>query len=127
LLAQTLDIPSERYTVSFQSRLGRDPWIKPYTDLLLRDFPKRGVKRLAVFCPAFVADCLETLEEIDLRGRETFLAAGGDAFTMVPSLNTHPRWVEAASDIVRAVLSAETRSARDNASKTSRATSTEVL
>ena len=99
-----MGVAPERYTVSFQSRLGGDPWIKPYTDLLLREFPQKGVKRLVVFCPAFVADCLETLEEIGLRGRDSFLAAGGDAFAMVPSLNTHPRWVTAAADLGKHAL-----------------------
>ena len=103
-IAEALHLPADRYTVSFQSRLGRDLWIKPYTDHLLRDFPEKGVKRLVVFCPAFVADCLETLEEIELRGRDTFLAAGGNVFSMVPSLNTHPRWVEAVVDLVRKAL-----------------------
>jgi len=103
-MASLMGVAPERYTVSFQSRLGGDPWIKPYTDLLLREFPQKGVKRLVVFCPAFVADCLETLEEIGLRGRDSFLAAGGDAFAMVPSLNTHPRWVTAAADLVKHAL-----------------------
>jgi protoheme ferro-lyase len=103
-IATALRLPADRYTVSFQSRLGRDPWIKPYTDHLLRDFPEKGVKRLVVFCPAFVADCLETLEEIELRGRDAFLAAGGDAFAMVPSLNTHPRWVETVVELIRKAL-----------------------
>jgi len=103
-IATALGLPADRYTVSFQSRLGLDPWIKPYTDHLLRGFPEKGVKRLVVFCPAFVADCLETLEEIGLRGRDTFLAAGGKAFAMVPSLNTHPRWVETVVDLVRKAL-----------------------
>jgi len=103
-VAEALGLPADRYTVSFQSRLGRDPWIKPYTDHLLRDFPGKGVKRLVVFCPAFVADCLETLEEIGLRGRDAFLAAGGDAFAMVPSLNTHPRWVETVVELIRKAL-----------------------
>jgi protoporphyrin/coproporphyrin ferrochelatase len=104
LLAAALGIPADGYTVSFQSRLAGDPWIKPYTDILLREFPTRGVKRLVVFCPAFVADCLETLEEIGIRGRESFLAAGGDAFAMVPSLNSHPRWVDTVVDLVRKAL-----------------------
>ena len=65
-------------------RLGRDPWLKPYTDFELVELPRRGVKKLLVICPAFVSDCLETLEEIGLRGRETFLAAGGEAFAHIP-------------------------------------------
>lgn len=100
LLAEELGLTPDRYHVSFQSRLGRVPWIKPYTDAALRELPKRGVKRLAVLCPAFVADCLETLEEIGLRGKSTFLAAGGEAFHLVPSLNAHPMWVEAVADML---------------------------
>jgi len=104
MLALALGLTPDRYSVSFQSRLGREAWIKPYTDHMLREFPKRGVKRLVVFCPAFVADCLETLEEIGLRGRDTFLAAGGDAFELAPSLNTHPGWVETVANLVRKAL-----------------------
>jgi len=103
-VAEAFGLGPDRYTVAFQSRLGGDPWIKPYTDHLLREFPSKGVKRLVVFCPAFVADCLETLEEIGLRGRDTFLAAGGDTFAMAPSLNATPRWVEAVADLVRKAL-----------------------
>lgn len=101
LLAEELQLSPDGYQVTFQSRLGRVPWIKPYTDVALRELPKRGVKRLAVLSPAFVADCLETLEEIGLRGKDTFLAAGGEAFHLVPSLNAHPMWVEAVAEMVR--------------------------
>jgi protoporphyrin/coproporphyrin ferrochelatase len=83
------------YTVCFQSRLGRTPWITPHTDVLLDDLPKKGVKRLAVMCPAFVADCLETLEEIGMRAKDQFKAAGGEELTLVPSLNATPPWVDA--------------------------------
>jgi ferrochelatase len=88
-------IPPEKYSVTFQSRLGNDPWLKPYTDFELQALPKRGVKKLLVICPAFVADCLETLEEIGLRGRATFLQAGGREFAQIPCLNEQPRWIEA--------------------------------
>jgi protoporphyrin/coproporphyrin ferrochelatase len=80
--------------VAFQSRLGRDPWLKPYTDHVLESMGKAGVKKLLVICPAFVSDCLETLEEIGLRGRESFRAAGGGELTLIPCLNDHPRWVQ---------------------------------
>jgi ferrochelatase len=83
------------YTVCFQSRLGRTPWITPHTDVLLDELAKQGKKRLAVLCPAFVADCLETLEEIGMRAREQFKAAGGEELTLVPSLNATPAWVDA--------------------------------
>lgn len=85
----------KKFSVAFQSRLGRDPWMRPYTDEELARLAKAGVKRLLVICPAFVSDCLETIEEIGQRGRETFLRAGGERFTLVPCLNDHPRWIEA--------------------------------
>ena len=88
-------------SVSFQSRLGRAVWIRPYTDIVLPELARRGVKRVAVFCPAFVADCLETLEEIGIRAEEDFKAAGGEALRLVPSLNAHPAWVRAAAELVR--------------------------
>jgi ferrochelatase len=100
-LAEQLALPPDGWTVSFQSRLGRTPWIKPYTDELLDSLPKRGVKRLAVFSPAFVADCLETLEEIGIRAREQFRAAGGEELVLVPSLNATSAWVDAVVDMVR--------------------------
>lgn len=94
-LARALALPQDRYSVSFQSRLGKTPWIRPYTDDVLHELAQRGVKDLAVVCPAFVADCLETLEEIAMRAQETFIAAGGTRLRLVPSLNAHPTWVQA--------------------------------
>jgi len=94
-------IPSKKFSVSFQSRLGRDPWLQPYTDAELRRLPQHGVKKLLVMCPAFVADCLETLEEIAMRGREIFIESGGEDLTLVPCLNEHPRWLDALEKIVR--------------------------
>ena len=82
------------YSVSFQSRLGRDPWLKPYTDLELPRLAAAGVKQLLVICPAFVSDCLETIEEIRLRGRASFIAAGGADLRQIPCLNDHPLWLE---------------------------------
>ena len=87
-------VPPGKYSVSFQSRLGKDPWLKPYTDFELAEFPQRGIRKLLVICPAFVSDCLETIEEINLRGRETFLAAGGKEFAQIPCLNVEPKWIE---------------------------------
>jgi protoporphyrin/coproporphyrin ferrochelatase len=111
-LTERLGLPRAQTTVSFQSRLGRTPWLKPYTDLLLGELAAKGVRRLAVLCPAFVADCLETLEEIGIRARADFLRAGGEALTLVPSLNAHPAFVRALVQLVREV---ETRSSTDEA------------
>ncbi len=83
-------IANDRYTLAFQSRLGRDQWLEPYTDQVLRDLPEKGIKELAVICPAFLCDCLETLEEIEIRGKKTFLEAGGESFRMIPCLNDSP-------------------------------------
>jgi len=101
-LAAALGLAAERHSVSFQSRLGREPWIRPYTDERLPALAQAGVRRLAVLCPAFVADCLETLEEIGIRAREQWLALGGEDLLLVPSLNASPRWVEAVAALVRA-------------------------
>jgi protoporphyrin/coproporphyrin ferrochelatase len=95
------NIPSRKFSVSFQSRLGRDPWLKPHTECEFERLPQSGVKRLLVMCPAFVADCLETLEEIAMRGRESFIEAGGKNFTLIPCLNEHPRWLDALGTMVR--------------------------
>ncbi len=94
-IAERLGLKKEDYTICFQSRLGRTPWIKPYTDIVIDELAKNGKKRLAVFCPAFVADCLETLEEIGMRAKEQFIQAGGEDLKLIPSLNAHPTWVTA--------------------------------
>lgn len=94
LLAERLAIPSEKWFISFQSRLGRDPWLSPSTDATLRRFGREGVKRLKILCPAFITDCLETLEEIAVEGKETFLEAGGEDFALIPCLNEHPALIE---------------------------------
>jgi protoporphyrin/coproporphyrin ferrochelatase len=91
-----------RYSVAFQSRLGRDPWLTPYTDRELERLAREGTKRLVVICPAFVADCLETLEEMGLRGRASFLNAGGREFHLIPCLNEHPAWIESLAGMVLA-------------------------
>lgn len=94
-LAERLGLKDDDYSVSFQSRLGRTPWIKPYTDEEIKKLAERGIRKLAVMIPSFTADCLETLEEIAIRGEEDFQEAGGESLTMVPSLNADPRWLEA--------------------------------
>jgi len=88
LVAQKLNLSPGQYSISFQSRLGRDEWIKPFTAEVLETYPSQGIKDLVVVCPAFVADCLETLEEIAMGGKEIFMNAGGESFTVVPCLNT---------------------------------------
>ena len=93
-IVERLNLPAEKYSVSFQSRLGKG-WLQPFTDIRFEEMPREGIKKLLVICPAFISDCLETLEEIDERGRESFLKAGGESFTMIPCLNTHPLWVSA--------------------------------
>jgi ferrochelatase len=95
LVTAALGIPKEKWGFSFQSRLGRDPWLKPYTDFRLKELPGEGVKKLLVISPAFVSDCLETLEEIAEEGKEIFLHAGGEHFEMIPCLNVHPLWITA--------------------------------
>jgi ferrochelatase len=100
-LAARLALQDGRWSVSFQSRLGRAQWIRPYTDATIVELAARGKRRLVVFCPAFVTDCLETLEEIGIRARAQFLAAGGEQLTLVPSLNASPAWADALVKIVR--------------------------
>ena len=94
-LAAQLGLTADDYEVAFQSRLGRSPWIKPYTDLRVRKLAREGVKRLAVLSPSFVADCLETIEEIGMRAAADFVAHGGEELRLVPSLNSEPVWIDA--------------------------------
>lgn len=102
-------IPADKHEVSFQSRLGREEWLKPYTDFRLNDLPKKGVKKLLVFSPAFTADCLETLEEMAEEGKETFLHAGGESYELVPCLNDHPAYVAWTADRITRWLAGERR------------------
>jgi ferrochelatase len=102
-VARKLSIPEEKYSFSFQSRLGSDKWLKPYTAQEFEEMPKRGIKNLIVVCPAFVSDCLETLEEIWEEGKEDFEKAGGEAFTVVPCLNVNPDWVTTAINLINEV------------------------
>lgn len=100
LLAKALNLTQDQYAVAFQSRLGRTPWIKPYTDQLLPTLREKGINNIAVVCPSFVADCLETVEEVNIQIREQWAALGGQAFTFIPCLNDHPAWVKALGNIV---------------------------
>ena len=93
LVTDALHIPKDKFSISFQSRLGKG-WLTPFTDIRLEEMPKEGVKKLLILCPAFVSDCLETLEEIEMRGKESFLQAGGTSYKMIPCLNTNPLWVD---------------------------------
>jgi protoporphyrin/coproporphyrin ferrochelatase len=102
-IAAQLGLAAGDYTVSFQSRLGRAKWIGPTTEVVLRDLARQGVKRVAVSCPSFVADCLETVEEMGIRGRQTFIEAGGAELFLVPSLNAEPEWVKTVAGWIQQV------------------------
>ena len=97
LVAEYLELKENSYSVSFQSRLGFDPWLQPYTDRTIERFGKQGMKKLAIVTPAFVSDCLETLEEIAMEGEEIFHEVGGEEFTVVPCLNDRDDWVKVLS------------------------------
>lgn len=98
-IAERLNIPQDKYTVSFQSRLD-DKWIKPFSDVVVADLAKKGVKRLLVFSPAFTADCLETTIEIGHEYQEIFEENGGEHLQLVESLNDHPLWINTLKDLV---------------------------
>jgi ferrochelatase len=102
LLAQALRLPAERYRVAFQSRFGPAQWLRPYTAEVLAELGAAGTRRVHVLCPGFVADCLETLEEIAIEGRQAFLDAGGGEFRALPCLNESPRWIAALAEIATA-------------------------
>lgn len=100
LIAQKLNIPKEKYTICFQSRLGNDPWVQPYTSEIIAKLAKEGKKRLLVFCPAFVADCLETVYEVTEEYGAEFKALGGEHVQLVESLNDSPTWIDALEKMV---------------------------
>ncbi len=102
-LAERLSLAPGGWSVAFQSRLGRTPWLRPYTEQRIAQLAQEGVASLLVVAPSFTADCLETLEELGLRGRERFLAAGGRRFELVPALNASERWVETVARLARSV------------------------
>ena len=95
LVTERLQIPRQKFELTFQSRLGQDKWLTPYTAQRLTELPKEGVTKILIACPAFVSDCLETLEEIAQQGKNIFMQAGGKSFAMIPCLNVHPLWVSA--------------------------------
>lgn len=100
LLAERLNLKAEQVCVTFQSRFGRAEWLQPYTEPTLKALAKNGVERVDVISPGFVADCLETLEEIALECKSSFLAAGGKSFAYIPALNEQPLWIEALAGLV---------------------------
>lgn len=104
LVTEKLNIPENKHSISFQSRLGKG-WLEPFTDMRLEEMPKERIKKLLILCPSFVSDCLETLEEIAERGKETFMKAGGESYEMIPCLNVNPLWVEALEQMVNEVNS----------------------
>lgn len=99
LVTEALGIDKSKYSISFQSRLGKG-WLEPFTDIRLEEMPKECIKKLLILCPAFVSDCLETLEEIAMRGKETFINAGGESYQVIPCMNVEPKWVEALEGLV---------------------------
>ena len=101
LLARALRLPSSQYRVTFQSRFGPARWLQPYTSAVLAELGAARVGRVDVICPGFVSDCLETLEEIAIEGKRTFVEAGGGEFRALPCLNESPRWIAALAEIAR--------------------------
>ncbi len=99
LIAAQLSLSTEQYVTTFQSRLGRTEWIKPYTDVVLPELAQQGIKRIAIVCPSFVSDCLETIEEIGMRAKEQWHELGGELFITIPCLNNNERWVDALKEI----------------------------
>jgi ferrochelatase len=106
--ARRAGLEPARYSMSFQSRLAGEPWLEPFTDLEFVRLANAGVKRLLVICPSFVADCLETLEEISIVGRETFLGAGGEQFEKILCPNDHPAYIEFLANRVQKWLNSGT-------------------
>ena len=105
LVAEALNLPHESVVTTFQSRFGKAKWLQPYTEPTLIALAKQGVKRVDVLCPGFVADCLETLEEINMEVRAAFLTAGGEHFHYLPCLNDAPAWINALADLTERHLS----------------------
>ena len=121
LLTGRLAVPTEKYSVTFQSRIGRDTWLGPFTIDEVRRLGASGVKRLLVICPAFVSDCLETLEEIGMRVRDEFLAAGGESFELIPCMNGDAKWIDALEHYcTRAGFNGGTPAASENAEQDGR-------
>lgn len=109
LLAKALGLSEDQYAISFQSRFGKQEWIKPYTDVLLEDWAKQGVKSIQVMSPAFSADCLETLEELAIENAETFKALGGESYSYIPALNSREDHLRLLNSLLQANLDALTQ------------------
>ena len=101
LVAEKLNLDEKEWLLTFQSRFGPKEWLKPYTDITLEELAKSGIKNVDIICPGFSADCLETLEEINMRYRETFLAAGGNKFSYIPALNERPAHISTLANIIQ--------------------------
>jgi len=104
LLAERMQWDPDSFVMTYQSRFGREPWLRPYTDQTLSRLGAEGVKRVLVVCPGFVADCLETLDEIGNLGREQFRSAGGESLDLAPCLNDRPDWLDAMASLSRREL-----------------------
>jgi len=109
-VVKALGIPDSKWSISFQSRLGRDPWLKPYSDFEFERLAKEGIRKLLVISPAFVADCLETIEELGIRGKESFVEAGGKDFAQIPCLNENPLWIDTLERMSRDFLAGRIQS-----------------
>ena len=99
-----MSLDESQVITTFQSRFGREPWLQPYTDKTLEAMPAEGIKHVAVICPGFASDCLETIEEINMEARESFTAHGGETFHYIPCLNDDPAHLKALAKIVSQYL-----------------------
>lgn len=108
MITKKLNIPENQYTVSFQSRLTRG-WIEPFTDKIIEELPKKGIKNLAICCPSFTSDCLETLEEVQIGERKRFLDAGGETFQYIPCVNDDSQWVKNLLEIIKTEMQTHSR------------------
>lgn len=116
LVAEQLGLEKDAYITTFQSRFGREEWLQPYTDKTLQALPAQGVKSLQVVCPGFAADCLETIEEIDVENRDYFMAAGGERFDYIPCLNATDIHIQALTALIEENLqgwAAETKASAE--------------
>ena len=100
LLAEALGLSESQWRLCFQSKFGKEEWLTPATDALLESLPSQGVKRVDILCPAFAVDCLETLEEISIGGKESFIEAGGEAYHFIPCLNDDEAHMQLLADLV---------------------------